>query len=453
MAQTNVYYTTIWQEQPINSPQALIKQINHDSAAKRDAVCVIENVSSLYIEPLITNRIISPVFMRDHEEAHAGKTDFWTLHHPWRWTPESSIDVFASSRAAHVDGMFEYHGMSCNASNLTSSPNHVPRECFQESPWPIQSNTRISYYRSHDFLCGFKTKAARLKLIKDTDIFLVDAPLALKGSTRPAGCRDRTTLRVQYATNRGGLILPQLFSQQDYSLLSSFQSFFQHKWHFRALFQDIPGVLPEHALLYLLASSTWETNLRVLDSNIKRISFRDLRDPKDDTNDELHDCREDLESLKSSIAETLKWIPVHLGDFFKRLPVHQVDNNWSPTLQPVQALRATMDEAEKLQMFLMDTFQLLLSSISVRDSKLSMQQAQQQSWLTQLASLYLPLSVLTGIFGMNLQEINGSYVPFWWALVVLAILFVGTAGIYYVLKHWKRRQERREVNATLAGKV
>ncbi|KAL8994119.1 MAG: hypothetical protein Q9169_005832 [Polycauliona sp. 2 TL-2023] len=284
------------------------------------------------------------------------------------------------------------------------------------------------------------------------DVILVDAPLALEEAARPTGCRDRTTLRVPYATNRGGLLLPQLFSQTNYRLLSSFQSFFQHGWHFRALFQNITGVLPEHALLHLLVSSIWETNLRFLSSNIKRISFRDLRNPKDNTNDELHDCREDIESLKSSIAETLKWTPVHLQDFFMRLPVHQVDC-WSPTLPPSQALRATLDEAEKLQTFLMDTFQLLMSSISVRDSKRSMQQAQQQSWLTQLASLYLPLSVLTGIFGMNLKEINGSYVPFWWALAVLVILFVCTAGIYFLLKHLKRLQERREVDTGYRGKV
>lgn len=271
----------------------------------------------------------------------------------------------------------------------------------------------------------------------------MDAPLALEGKTRPADCRDRTTLRVQHATNRGGLLLPQLFSQQNYSLFASFQSFFKHKWHFRALFQDIPGVLPEHALLYLLVSSIWQTNLRFLNLTIKRISFRDLRDPKDSTNDELHDCREDLESLKSSISETLKWMPGNLEDFFKRLQVHQIDGS-SPTNPPASVLRGNMDDAEKLQAFLMDTFQLLMSSISVRDSKLSMQQTQQQSWLTQLASLYLPLSVLTGIFGMNLKEINNSNVSFWWALVVLTILFVCTAGIYYVLKRLERRQERRD---------
>ena len=285
-----------------------------------------------------------------------------------------------------------------------------------------------------------------------TDVFLVDAPLALESRPRPAGYRDRTTLRVRYATNRGGLLVPQLFSQKSYSLFSSFKSFFQHKWHFGALFQDIPGVLPEHALLYLMVSSIWETNLRFINSDIKRISFRDLRNPKEGTNDELHDCRENLESLKSSIAETLKWTPVQLGDFFESLRVHQADDGY-PTLQPLQALKATMEEAEKLQGFLMDTFQLLMSSISVRDSKLGMEQAQQQSWLTQLASLYLPLSVLTGIFGMNLKEINDSHVPFWWALVVLGILFLSTAGIYWVLRHSKRQQKEQEAETAVAKKI
>lgn len=165
MARPNVYYTTAWQEQPISSPEALIKQINHDFAAKQEAVCVIENISSPYIGPLIANQIISPKFLQDHK-AHQDKTKFWGLVHPWRWSPESSTDDFASSRAAHINGMFEYHGLSCNACTLTSSPNHVPRDCFQEPSWPIQSNTVISYCRSNKYLCGFNTQSRDLSLSK-----------------------------------------------------------------------------------------------------------------------------------------------------------------------------------------------------------------------------------------------------------------------------------------------
>ena len=157
MARTNIYYTTVGQEQPTNSPQALIKQIKNDIANQRYAICVIENISSLYTEPLIANQIFSSQFVQDHE-AHEARTKFWTVHHPWRWSSDLSIDQFASSRAAHIDGMFEYHGLNCNTSYLQSSPNYVKRDCFEERPWPIQSNTRISYYRSAPSLCGSNTK-------------------------------------------------------------------------------------------------------------------------------------------------------------------------------------------------------------------------------------------------------------------------------------------------------
>lgn len=96
------------------------------------------------------------------------------------------------------------------------------------------------------------------------------------------------------------MLIPQLFSQERDSLLECFKGVFQRVWHFRLLFNGITGVLPTHALLYMISSSSWETNLRFVDSDIKRISFRDLRDPKETTDDELHNRREDLEYLKTS---------------------------------------------------------------------------------------------------------------------------------------------------------
>lgn len=253
----------------------------------------------------------------------------------------------------------------------------------------------------------------------------MDAPLNHKGCARIAKSRARTSLRFRVAANRGGLLLPQLFAQSEYSLFEVFKSVFRHAWHLDQLLLCEKGAIPPHVLLYMMVSSTWETNLRFLDSKIKSISFRDLRDPKASTNDDLHDCREDLDALKTGIIETLSWVPNHLTEYFDLWPDH---NHSTSMRHPIRNLERILKDAEVLQSFLMDTFQLLMSSISVRDSRLgveqamvsneqarlSAEQAQRSAWLTQLATWYLPLSVLTGIFGMNLREINDSHVPFWW---------------------------------------
>lgn len=291
-----------------------------------------------------------------------------------------------------------------------------------------------------------------------TDLFLVDAPLEHIDCARGKGMRSRTSLRFRVAENRGGLLLPQLFAQSEYSLFEIFKNVFRHAWHLDQLSLYTGGAMPVHALLYMLVSSTWETNLRFLDAKIKSISFRDLRDPNDGTNDDLHDCREDLDALKTGIIETLSWVPINLSGYFDLWADHLPSSSMG---HPLRNLERIIKDADVLQNFLMDTFQLLMSSISVRDSKLSIEQAkisneqvllgaeqaQRSAWLTQLATLYLPLSVLTGIFGMNLKEINDSHVPFWWAIVVLAILFACTVVAFFGLRSSERRRQRDKVSS------
>jgi Mg2+ and Co2+ transporter CorA len=214
-------------------------------------------------------------------------------------------------------------------------------------------------------------------------------------------------------------------------------------------------------MVYILCSSLWETNLLHLDSAIRRISFHDLRDPKDSTNDELHNQREDLDYLRRFVGETLKWYPGTLTGYFSTLSTYNQASskelNRDPVSDPIHNLHRILGEAGMLQAFLIDTFQLLISSLSVRESKLSIEQAKlsnaqallgteqarRSAWLTQLASIYLPLSVVTGIFGMNLKEISESPPRFWWAVVVLVVLVMCTVAIYWTLKEVKRVVGRR----------
>lgn len=290
----------------------------------------------------------------------------------------------------------------------------------------------------------------------DSDLFLVDAPLAVVRGRRKAIDKElRTTLRLKYSTSRGGILLPQRFDREHYSLYESLRAAFKHSWHTSILFGGTKGVLPGHPMLYMLSSSLWETNLRFLTSQIRKISFRDLRNPKDTTNDELHDHRQDLDYLRTYVIETLKWHPPTLSAYFDVLPKYR-----NPDLalyiadksdHPIENLRRILEDAEKLQVFLIDTFQLLMSSLSVRESRLSVEearlnaeQARRSAWLTQLASVYLPLSVVTGIFGMNLKEISDGPPRWWWAVVVLIVLVGCTVGVYYSLKKLENVMDERK---------
>ena len=91
----------------------------------------------------------------------------------------------------------------------------------------------------------------------------------------------------------------------------------------------------------------------------------------------------------------------------------------------------------------METFQLLMSSISVRDNQLSIEQSQRAARLTQLAFIYAPLSFVAGIFGMNVREINATGLSIWVFFVTLAIVVVLTVGIFgfFRFRGNKRKKE------------
>lgn len=255
--------------------------------------------------------------------------------------------------------------------------------------------------------------------------------------------RDRTTLRLMYATNRGGILLPQLFSQAKYSLFDSLESTLQHKWLFRLLFDGDKGAIPAQPLLYTLSNSVWESNLRYLTDDIHRISFEEVHNPSLKINNALHARRENLAFMKSILTETIKYVPSMAVKYFDK-HIYYVRNEalrWQ-SATPVKSHQHILEQTVELDRLLMETFQILMSSISVRDSQLSIEQSQRATRLTQLAFIYVPLSFVTGIFGMNVQEISATGLSIWVCFVTLAIIVALTVSIFCVLH--SRGNKRKE---------
>jgi hypothetical protein len=137
------------------------------------------------------------------------------------------------------------------------------------------------------------------------------------------------------STSRGGVEMPQQYhvSQNQYSVFENLKAFCQHSWHLRVLFDyrfhskghykidASQDVLPCHPLIYLLVSCLCEENLRYLDKEIKRISFREIRNPKLEINSELHDRREDLAHIKAGLIETEMYIPAKVKEYFATHPL------------------------------------------------------------------------------------------------------------------------------------
>lgn len=119
------------------------------------------------------------------------------------------------------------------------------------------------------------------------------------------------------------------------------------------------------------------------------------------------------------------------------------------------------DRLEILSKSLNEEIQLFIASISIRDSEVMMkdsrimredsqimkQQAARTTLLITLAVIYLPLQLITGIFGMNIREINDG-APRWWAC--LTALGVGDGLTFLVhlgvkwWQWWDDQQRKRD---------
>ena len=93
-----------------------------------------------------------------------------------------------------------------------------------------------------------------------------------------------------------------------------------------------------------------------------------------------------------------------------------------------------------LEKSLMDSFTLLMISISVMKAGSIKDQARQGQMTIRLAFLYVPFSLVTDIFGINVREINGSPLLM---LVPMAAFLVVSACTLGILFLWRWTQTSR----------
>jgi Mg2+ and Co2+ transporter CorA len=74
-------------------------------------------------------------------------------------------------------------------------------------------------------------------------------------------------------------------------------------------------------------------------------------------------------------------------------------------------------------------------------------QAQRATLLTVLAVIYLPLTLVTGIFGMNIKPIDSATTELWVCFIGLATIVSITAAGFFGYRYWRRRHDMREAEA------
>ncbi|KEQ62628.1 uncharacterized protein M437DRAFT_66483 [Aureobasidium melanogenum CBS 110374] len=409
-----------------------------DLSCSDGVVVVIENIDQFWIDRLVSDLGIDNSFFARHACNPLVTSTIWhaifgNTVAEQKKPSEGSSD---SHSYWHVDGIRKRNRYSPPSAEILFDTNHFPRILKRYDGYGWQANTRVSYYVRHDSprpLC----------------LLLIDGPLA-RSSTAPGEDQAAMTLHLPLAENRGGLVIPDLYEDNTHSLNRSLKRFLSHAWHFEVIFA--PGkCLSPKTFFHLLVSSLFEENLRFLDIKIKGIAFNEIRRPNILINDRLHDLRQALVSLQDQVDMTRKWLPPSVQqdlESIQRTLEDTARSNGSEIHQfvgfPSKALPEIFQRCTHLEGFLMQSFQLLVSSTSVMNAEVERERSNRNQALTQLAFLYVPLSFVTGVFGMNIKEINGSPLSVWVVIVTLILTVVCTAAIFVIVRVWKKYSDEHK---------
>lgn len=263
-----------------------------------------------------------------------------------------------------------------------------------------------------------------------------------------SSARARVQVRFPaYSKFSGGLVLPLHLTDNSYNLFDALINTFKHLWTMMVVLDNDIVVNPE-VFVYMFTTSTVEYRLNKLRGHIRQVSFHAIRAPGIAITDSLHDAREDMIYMRDAINETFNSINERDWKLFEELSQRSGDTNMQGFMSRMQSL---VVGGKELHEFFVETLQILAQTISIRDSqnsikqaKESLEQTKQATMLTRLAAIYLPLSISTGIFGMNLQEINNSAPKLWTFIVTLVGLGILTiASMLLIPVYTQKKQEKQ----------
>jgi membrane protein YqaA with SNARE-associated domain len=210
----------------------------------------------------------------------------------------------------------------------------------------------------------------------------------------------------------------------------------------------------------LLAESAWQFTVTNLESTLQRHQYDAARLTDDEAFPKFREFRRQVASAQVLIAEFKQrcaqivgyvdsWCvdgkPISADDFWLQKPIAPT----APIFGHARSMdvRNLFDSIEKLEgrvgalsQAINDEIQVVIGSVQVEDARTMKRQTEWTVVLAVLAAIYLPMTLVTGIFGMNITEINtdATRPDKWWTVKVWGLVFGATLGIIlvYVLARW-----------------
>lgn len=223
-----------------------------------------------------------------------------------------------------------------------------------------------------------------------------------------------------------------------------------------------------HIMVWLLVESTWQLAVASLDSRLQRIRRSAANGTSDEAFSMLRTFRRELADARMLVAELRERFVQAVGEaesWIVALPTGpinaraidkmDVDAFWSQERAksaPVvfgraqtmdirnlpETLKGLEDWIHAMAQTVNEEIQVVIGSVQVEDAKTMKRQTEVTVVLAVLAAIYLPMTLVTGIFGMNINEIDQGVPDQIWVVKVWSWVFSVTILpiLVYVIVRW-----------------
>jgi hypothetical protein len=196
--------------------------------------------------------------------------------------------------------------------------------------------------------------------------------------------------------------------------------------------------------MWILVACQWQENLNYLKETFRRRRFVALARPGMRTYLPLIDLRQQIVGMRDHLPRAQMESDAYDKDL-------EGPDGLVRLSLPLSCLSKTLsriaEDLDKLDKELNGEIHLIIGAVTVQDSDANKTQTERATLLTLLAAVYLPLTLVTGIFGMNIKDISDGN-PTWRhcgeVLAVTAACTIVFVLAYRQWRVWRRAQQEKE---------
>ncbi|KAM0717871.1 hypothetical protein Q7P37_006203 [Cladosporium fusiforme] len=218
--------------------------------------------------------------------------------------------------------------------------------------------------------------------------------------------------------------------------------------------------------IWLLTEANWRAAVAYLEDQLQHLRQEATVVPSDRAFEILTGLRRQIVNAQSLMAGTWSQVEYesksHYSFWHADEAILTADEFWSQSrdrnvsVSSHQArtydirdipgmIKASEDRLGSMAKELNEEIQVMIGSVGVVDLKISRRSTEWTVVLAVLATIYLPMMLVAGIFGMNIKEITGDTALDRWSTVkVWGVVFGATigsillyAGVRYVSRYWR----------------